>query len=196
MLFVPLSTLGAVEENYTVTISLTDWSYISVYPAESSLTVYNPDGRFFTGGGFILDPTSGIPNNFGFTFKYSKHGKPQGNIVYIIRNEEEGTKTRIKSNMLTSAGFLPGNPVGTPTAIAEGKCNVAVYDLLTDEYLGGAGNLNCRLTVEDKGTSGIDQDTFYLRVLYPDGVPFEPADMKKSEILKGGNIVIHNTTGK
>jgi hypothetical protein len=98
--------------------------------------------------------------------------------------------------MLTSIGFLPGNPVGTPTAIAEGKCNVAVYDLLTDEYLGGAGNLNVRLIVEDKGTSGIDQDTFYLRVLYPDGVPYEPADMQKSEILKGGNIVIHNTPGK
>lgn len=195
-LFVPLSTLGAVEENYTVTMSLTNWSYIGAYPVESSLTVYNPDGRFFTGGGFILDPASGRHNNFGFTFKYSKQGKPQGNIVYIIRNEEEGTKTRIKSNMLTSAGFLQGNPVGTPTAIAEGKCNVTVYDLLTGEYLGGAGNLNYRLTVEDKGTSGIDQDTFYLRVMYPDGVPFEPADMKKSEILKGGNIVIHYTTGK
>ncbi len=195
-IFVPFSTIGAAEEHYTVTMSLLNSAYIEAYPAESLLTVYNPNGRFFTGGGFILDQASGSHNNFGFTFKYNKQGKPQGNLVYILRNEEDGTKARIKSNMLTSAGFLHGNPAGTPTAMAEGRCNVAVYDLLSDEYLGGAGNLNFSLTVEDKGTSGIDQDTFYLRVTYPDGVRYEPAYMKNSSILKGGNIVIHDRAQK
>lgn len=189
--YVPLALLGTSEENYTVAVRFSDDAYITAYPDEATVTVYNPDGRFITGGGFITDTRTGLHNNFGFTFKYNKQGKPQGNLIYIIRDEIAGTKTRIKSNMIQSLGFPPGNPPGTPTAIAEGKCNVAVYDLLSDAYLGGVGNLTFSLYGEDRGLSGINEDTFRLEVRYPDGVPYEPGHMNQSEFLQGGNIVIH-----
>lgn len=104
---------------------------------EATFTIYDPDGRFFTGGGYILDPYSGDHNNFGLTFRFNKRGKAQSNVIYMIRDKAVGVKIRIKSNRLESAGFPPGDPVGTLTAIADGKCNIVFYDLETDEILDG-----------------------------------------------------------
>ena len=63
---------------------------------------------------------------------------------------------------------------------------------MTDELLSGQGNLDFFLTVEDLGTSGKDEDTFQLEVRYSDGVPYESGHMEQKELLKGGNIVIHD----
>ncbi|MHB8836568.1 MAG: hypothetical protein ACYC9Y_12830 [Candidatus Methylomirabilia bacterium] len=187
---IPLSAIGAVEENYMVIVSFEDEKYLRASPDEGTLTVYDPVGSFFTGGGFILDPADGEHNNFGFTFKYNNN-RFQGNVVYILRDEQAGTKTRIKSNALTNAGYPVGDPPGTPTAVAEGKCNIEVHELWTDQYLTSQGNLIFSLTVEDLGSSGIDQDTFRLELRYADGVPYVPGHMTQKELLKGGNIVIH-----
>jgi 4-hydroxy-3-methylbut-2-enyl diphosphate reductase IspH len=191
---VPLATIGTMEANYVVVVEMVNNNFINAPADEATATVYDPDGRFFTGGGYIVDPMSSDKNNFGFTFKFNKNGKAQGNVIYMIRDRVEGIKIRVKSNMLEAAGFPVGDPPDTPTAIAKGKCNLAIYDLYTDEYLSGQGNLVFHIFVEDMGKKGVDEDTFKLELRYPDGVPYEPYHMVDKEYIDGGNIVIHNIT--
>jgi hypothetical protein len=186
--------LGDTEENYTVLAVLADKRFIKSAYDEATFTIYDPDGRFFTGGGYILDPYSGDHNNFGLTFRFSKNGKAQGNVIYIIRDKTAGVKIRVKSNRLESAGFPPGDPVGTPTAIADGKANIEITDLETGEWLGGDGNLQFTVLVEDISLQGVGEDTFKLEVRYSDGVPYDPIHMYDKIIIEGGNIVVHDVS--
>jgi hypothetical protein len=192
----PAGAVGGSEDAYVVLAELTDAQYIWGAKDEKGFTVYDPDGTFFTGGGYVIDSQTGRHNNFSVSFRFNKKGKAQGKVMYILRDEVNGLKYRLKSNQLDSAGFPMGDPPGTPTGVADGKCNLAIYDLDTDLWLGGEGNLDFYLTVEDLGSSGIDQDTFQLEVRFSDGVPYPMGHMEEKQLLKGGNIVIHDPSGQ
>ncbi len=185
----PLSVLGATEENYTVAVSLVDEKYLGAAKTESTLAVYDPDGSFITGAGTVEDPTTG-EDHFSFALRYAQKKRPQGNLILFFKDETAGTRTRVKSNALNALGFPVGNPPGTPTAIAEGRCNVEIYDLVTEAYLSGQGNLRFVLTVEDRDAN-LEPDTFRLEVRYLDGVPYEPVFMDQWEPLIHGDVKIH-----
>jgi hypothetical protein len=190
-IFVPLSDLGPGGGDYMLNVKITGQVYISAYPVESTLTVYTPDGRFMNGGGFITDPANVMKNNFSFNFKFDKQHKAKGEFISTIEDRSAGIRVEMKSSLLEAIGFMPGDPPGTPTGIAQGKCYVEIYDLKTGDYLEGEDSLNFVLIIEDNGTPGKGADTFLLELRHSDGVPYKYGFMEEKAYIQGGNIVVH-----
>ena len=74
--------------------------------ADTILTFYEPSGQFVTGGGWVADP-AGSKGNFGFTAKYLKNGRVQGNLVYTYGDEYNGeaVEYKIKSSAVNALAF-------------------------------------------------------------------------------------------
>lgn len=170
---------------YIIRVSLAGHGYITSPTDEATLTVFDPEGQFFTGGGWVVDNGSEHHQNFGFTFRFNNKEMPKGNIVYLKRSADR--LWRIKSNSLTGAGF-----VDTSTAQAQGKCNLMAVDRITGEEITeeSMGNLNFFLEVVDGDRNG-SIDTYQLQVRDGNGLPVAGFFMDTPMPLQGGNIQIH-----
>ena len=125
------SYLSATEGFVCVNVSLVagpDGGVNQWYVADSTatmLTFYEPSGQFATGGGWVADPAGG-KGNFGFTARYLKSGRVQGNLVYTYRGEYNGelVEYKIKSSALNALAF--GGATFPVSASLQGKATLRI----------------------------------------------------------------------
>ncbi len=152
--------------------------YKPITSAPTPLTVYEPTGKFTTGGGWILD-TVGSHGSFGFTVKYNKQGKVQGNSLYIYR--QNGLDYIVKSNAWI------GLAIKGITSSFQGKASLQIYDPTTGLLQpGSSGNFQFTVEAVDNELSKT-LDTYKITVLDKNGSVYHNATGQ----LQGGNIVIH-----
>ncbi|MFZ3168600.1 MAG: choice-of-anchor U domain-containing protein [Candidatus Methanoperedens sp.] len=152
--------------------------YKPITSTPTPLIVYEPTGQFTTGGGWILDPT-GSHGNFGFTAKYNKQGKVQGNSVYVYH--QNGFDYIVKSNAWI------GLAIKGITSSFQGKASLQIYDPATGLLQpGSSGNFQFTVEAVDNELSKTP-DTYKITVLDKNGVVYHTATGQ----LQGGNIVIH-----
>jgi len=164
----------------TVTLGCSDLT------ASAILVVYNPEGGFATGGGWILPPSDGlnthpdVRGNFGFNARYKK-GDPTGHIEFRYSDGLVDLKSTSIEQLVITGG-----------KIAQFKGFASVN--------GEEGNWFFAKAI-DNGEPGIYSDTFLIKIWYPgyntdsdeDAEPSPDADPDEiaGGVLQGGNIVVH-----
>jgi Tol biopolymer transport system component len=133
------------------------------------LIVYDPSLGFTTGGGRVVNSTTGNTLHFGFSFKYDK--KTFKGQMIVMEHTANGV-VKLKSNSLTGMSV-----VGTQ-AIVQGKANIT----------NGSGNLVFRLNVIDNGEPGVT-DKFGLTVTNG-GVSVPAFTIDPPKMIAGGNIQV------
>ncbi|HYM09638.1 MAG TPA: Ig-like domain repeat protein [Bryobacterales bacterium] len=168
---------GVAVNVYLVTFTIGGNYYTGT--GNTVLTVYDPSLGFTTGGGTIINPSSGAPGNFGFNVKYLKNGNVQGSLLYI--DHRATGDVMLKSNAMGGLAIpsVPGNE-----AIFNGK---ATYQ--------GVGNYTFITTAIDNGEPGVGKDQFGLQVNDPSntavpGLTFSPTT------ITGGNIQVPQPSKK
>ena len=143
--------------------------------ASAILVVYNPEGGFATGGGWILPKADGLnthPNaraNFGFNAKY-KAGKPTGNIEFRYSDGYVDLKSSSIQQLVITGGKL---------AQFKGWASVnrqAGYWFFAKAI--------------DNGEPGTN-DTFEIKIWAPGANPEGDPSERAGGVLQGGNIVVH-----
>jgi uncharacterized repeat protein (TIGR01451 family) len=143
--------------------------------ASAVLVVYNPQGGFATGGGWIMPPDDGLntyPNqraNFGFNAKYKK-GTPTGHIEFRYSDGYIDLKSSSIEQLIITGGKL-----------AHFKGWASVNGIEGSWFF---------VKAIDKGEPGTN-DIFEIKVWAP-GVSIEGDPTERAGgILQGGNIVVH-----
>jgi hypothetical protein len=194
-------TIGVKVNNYYKRCSSTDNSVVQVYQA---------NGDFITGGGFLtlVNPNGSkagdVPskNNFGFNIKYNKGGTNlQGNINAIVRRTEgDGIQHvyQVKGNVMTSLSTNGvANPSPTTPAIAtfNGKANIQdITDPLNVISLDANTTLSVIMT--DKGEPGNTDEIGITVFNKAGGIWFASSwsgTQTVKQVLGGGNIVVHSS---
>ncbi len=176
------------ENTYIIIVSL-DPTANSYYTAPNgfpvALVVFQPNGSFVTGGGFIND--TGSNANFGFIVRYTSSGQVQGHFVYIYRIA--GQTYILKSTSWIGLAIINNHATfqgkATLTIVPAGL-NLATATSLTSTTI---GNYQFKDDAYDNtGTTtngGIDQ--FFLTIWDKNGVVFHTAGGN----LLGGDIQVH-----
>ncbi len=140
------------------------------------LAVYNPEGGFATGGGWIIpqaDEVNTQPGqraNFGFNVRYKKD-VPSGQVEFRYTNASIDLKSSTLDQLVIAG-----------TTIAQFKGTASVN---------GEDGWSFLTKVVDNGEPG-SSDIFDMKIWSPeDDVEGDPTDRARS-VLDGGNIVIHN----
>jgi hypothetical protein len=143
--------------------------------ASALLAVYNPEGGFATGGGWIVPEDDGLntyPNqraNFGFNAKYKK-GDPTGHLEFRYSNGHIDVKSTSIEQLVITGG-----------KIAQFKGWASVNHEEGHWFF---------VKAIDNGEPGIN-DEFDIKIWAPgvseEGDPTERA----GGMLQGGNIVVH-----
>jgi hypothetical protein len=142
-------------------------AYYTAPPADTAaLVVYDPAAGFTTGGGWVSD--GGGKGNFGFSVKYLKGDKIQGQALYVYRSD--GVLRRVKSNSMQWL-VINGN-----TAVFRGKATID----------GLGGNNTFEITVVDNGEPDRN-DTFAIKLWKPGGTLIHEVT---STALGGGNLIV------
>ncbi|HKP70182.1 MAG TPA: tandem-95 repeat protein [Pyrinomonadaceae bacterium] len=138
-------------------------------------TVFDPSAGFASGGGWVINPSTGYRGNYGVNVKYLKNGNYQGSVLYVEHRPDGDYK--VKSTSLNSTGGFAIVPItGGSEAQIAGKANHVVNDV-------GTGNHSFIARVIDKGTAGTN-DQFGFKLINPSGqtvFSFDPV------LLGGGN---------
>lgn len=158
---------------YDVTISVGGDYYTG--SGSSVLAVFDPTLGFTTGGGKVLNPSTGNVLHFGFSFKYDKKGfKGQ---MLVMEHLADGSVTRMKSNSLSSLSIVGDR------ALVLGKANLLYADGTS------VGNLGFRLDATDKGEPG-GSDLFGLKTTTSEGAPIDAFWIDPPSTILGGNIQV------
>ncbi len=181
------TTLNYAEPGvYTVKVIVTDKDGDSGMAAATEfIVIYDPDGGFVTGGGwidspagaYVADPTLTGKANFGFVSKYKKGASvPTGSTEFQFKagdlNFHSGSY-----DWLVIAGQDKAKYKGTGT-------------------INGTGNYGFMLTAVDNGNSG---DTFRIKIWDKDNGDAVVYDNKSNSgdddydgtVISGGNIKVH-----
>lgn len=143
--------------------------------AQAILVVYNPEGGFATGGGWIVPEVDGLnthPNaraNFGFNAKYKK-GNPTGHLEFRYSDGHIDLKSTSIEQLVITGGKI---------AHFKGWASVN----------GEEGNWFFVKAI-DNGEPG-SSDTFEIKVWSPGVSPEENPSERAGGVLQGGNIVVH-----
>ena len=153
--------------------------------ADTILTFYEPSGQFVTGGGWVADP-AGSKGNFGFTAKYLKNGRVQGNLVYTYGDEYNGeaVEYKIKSSAVNALA-LDGNSFPVSASL-QGKATLKIVRASDGVTLYSDGNATFLATVVDGDANAAD--TFALVVYDKRGVEIKNVPATQ---LGGGNVLAH-----
>ena len=169
---------------YTVTVTVTD----SCGDADSGeyefVVVYDPDGGFVTGGGWINSPAGAYVDdpsltgkaNFGFVSKYKKGASvPTGNTEFQFKTGDLNFHSS-SYDWLVIAGQDRAKYKG-------------------DGTINGAGSYKFMITAIDNGNSG---DTFHIKIWDDGGGPVIYDNLASSDdddydgtVIGGGNIKVH-----
>jgi hypothetical protein len=156
------------------------------------LPVYDPNGSFITGGGWIMSPVGAIPNttlsgkaNFGFNAKYKKgNNQVEGNTEFQFKAGDLNFKST-----LHESGSL----------VISGK--KATYR--GDGTINGVGGFKFTLVaIDGDWNNGVAPDQFRIKittttgtVVYDNGLGAND-NSDVSTVLGGGSIVIHEVKTK
>lgn len=171
---------GLGEDIYFVRACIAPNDYYSGTDSSgSSMIIYEPEGSFATGGGWIIDST-GSKGHFGFNAKYLKNGKAKGHSLYKF--EDGGLEYFIKSTAISGLA-IDGN-----VAMFEGKGVVQIFDPVTGALLDDEGNYQFRIDVEDSETT---EGGYRIVIRDKNGVLYHEAGSLNPGNINGGSVVIH-----
>jgi hypothetical protein len=139
--------------------------YTAAQTIETLLAVYDPNGGFVSGGGWLTPSGSSKKVNFGFEAKYENKGTLKGSFEIIDHN----TKDKYKS---THFDWLVVN-----------SSNACLYGFMS---INGEGSYPFIAQMVDNGSPGKDHDIFFISINTGSGA------IIYSELISGGNIVVHN----
>lgn len=172
---------------YIVTLTLTDMAGNTCSLKFSYIVVYDPDGGFITGGGWIdspigayyADPSLTGKANFGFISKYQKGATvPTGNTEFQFKAANMNFKSTAYEWLVIAGAKAQYKGTGT---------------------INGAGNYKFILTAIDgqmTGDGGLDKfrikiwDSTSDAIIY-DNLMNAADDADPTTVLGGGSIVIH-----
>ncbi len=146
---------------YKVVVSIGNNDCYSAAETQSILVVFNPNGGFVTGGGWIMK--DGKKTNFGFNAKYHADGYLQGEFTLVDKSNE--TPIQIKSNALN--WLVVRN---STSSTFSGICQV-----------NGTNSLDLEVDMHDYNGCGLQDD---IAITISDSY-------SASGPLSGGNIIIH-----
>jgi len=136
--------------------------------------IYDPEGGFATGGGWIHpDEESTLPGgkaNFGFVAKY-KQGSSTGHLEFQYNDADINLKSTTIDWLIISS--VSAQFQGVATINSEG-----IYTF--------------RVRVKDNGEPGIGSDEFNIKIWQGMDTEADPIHKAKN-IIAGGNITIHKT---
>ncbi len=155
---------------------------------EDVLVVFDPSLGFTTGGGHIVWPGTGDHTNWGYTMRYNNNRNHVRGSLLLIRHLPDGSKFRIKSNVLF--GLAIGDEDGYGWASFTGKCTYRDPGMVEPE-----GNYEFVTYVEDHGEPGTGVDRFWLQVFDKDDdlvaeLSMNETAVSNAETIVGGNIVV------
>lgn len=167
---------------YLVVVSAKDRAGNVANSDERLLVIYDPDGGFVTGGGWIMSPAGAYAADqtltgratFGFESKYKSGASvPTGNTEFQFKTGNLNFKST-SYDWLVIAGQDKAKYKGV------GKIN-------------GAGSYNFLLTAIDNGSSG---DKFHVKIWGDNGVVYDNAassadDEYDGTVIGGGSIQVH-----
>jgi hypothetical protein len=157
---------------YTLEVTATDVAGNTGESDPVFFVVYDPEGGFATGGGWILpDEQSTLPGgkaNFGFVAKYKK-GSSTGNLEFQYHDADINLKS-------TTIDWLV---ISTVAAHFQGTGTI-----------NGEGLYTFRVTVKDNGAPGVGVDVFDIKIWEGADTEADPYHKAKNTI-SGGNIVVH-----
>jgi len=197
---------GAGLGEHTVIIKVNGY-YTNAILGDNSLVmeVYQPNGDFITGGGYLVLTNSnglkagdpGTKNNFGFNIKYNKGcTNLQGTINTIVRRMEGGVLHvyQVKGNSMTSLSVNPNS--APPTAVFNGKANITdITNPLSPVTVDGNATLQVSMT--DAGDPG-SSDQIGITVFNKSGGVWFTSNWNGTstvqQTLGGGNLVVHSST--
>jgi parallel beta-helix repeat protein len=173
---------------YMVTVEVTDDDGgVGEAVATTFIVIYDPDGGFVTGGGWIDSPANACADfcegatgkaNFGFVSKYKKGAStPTGQTEFQFKAGDLNFHSS-SYDWLVVAGQDKAKYKGTGT-------------------INGSGNYGFMLTATDNGKSG---DTFRIKIwdkdnadaLIYDNQIVSDDDSYTGTVIGGGNIKVHN----
>ena len=157
---------------YTLVAKAADKAGNVAFSEPVFFVVYDPDGGFATGGGWILpDGESTLPDgraNFGFVAKYKKDVST-GNLEFQYQDADINLKS-MTIDWLT---------ISSNKAIFQGTGTINNEGLYT-----------FRVKAEDNGDPGVDVDFFDIKIW--EGIDTEADPVHKAKnTISGGNIVVH-----
>jgi hypothetical protein len=208
-------SLGA-SDPYSIRVRLVDNPYYTAQEDAAAVLVNDPGTGMTAGGGWLLDPNTGGRVNFGFTAKFLKNGKVQGNSLFIYRvaldlstinpAAPEGVRDYsilIKSNAMTGLNIYncPKDALSGCQATISGKNNIQARDRLTGELYDVGGNYQFQVDVTDnrEGSSPptAPADLYAIRVWNASGQYYELGDAYSDRgaltnplPISGGNIQV------
>lgn len=144
--------------------------------AHAILVVFNPEGGFTTGGGWIVPQEDGLntyPNqraNFGFNAKY-KNGLSSGHIEFRYSDGYMDLKSTSIEQLVITGG-----------QIAQFKGWASVNQEEANWFF---------VKAIDNSDPGTGIDTFEIKVWAPGVSPESDPTERAGGILSGGNIVVH-----
>jgi hypothetical protein len=171
---------------YSVSVTVSD-PCASVSQTYEFIVIYDPDGGFVTGGGWIDSPAGAYPAdptlvgkaNFGFVAKYL-HGAqvPTGQTEFQFKTGDLNFHSTDYEWLVVSGAKAQFKGTGT---------------------INGTGTYNFRLTLTDgQVNGGGDVDKFRIKISGPGGVVYDnrlgnPDGLNDADpqALGGGSIVIH-----
>lgn len=157
---------------YTIEITAAGWDAVG----HGILVVYNPEGGFATGGGWIMPADDGLnthPNvraNFGFNAKY-KQGLPTGHIEFRYSDGHIDLKSSSIEQLVITGGSI---------VQFKGLARVNGED----------GHWFFAKAI-DHGEPGAGADTFEIKIWGPGVDPEGDPTERAGGVLQGGNIVVH-----
>jgi hypothetical protein len=160
---------------YTVTVTVNDGYGNTDSAVYEFVVVYDPNGGFVTGGGWInspagaytADPSLAGKATFGFVAKYQKGATvPVGNTEFQLKVGNLNFKSTSYEWLVVAGSKAQFKGVGT---------------------INGEGSYKFMITADDGSP-----DTFRIKIWYEDGgVEYVVYDNGSQQALGGGSIVIH-----
>jgi hypothetical protein len=183
---------GPLEVNaYEVQVAVAG-DYYTAPPHTDAFTVYDPSLGFTTGGGTF--EFQGDQVNFGFVMRYNPAGKNLRGNLLLVRHHDDGTTSRLKSNVLGS--LAQGEATDFGWASFDGKSTYTTWDPGSGDYV-TVGNQEFTVYVEDHGSSGIAMDRLWVKGPGAFEMPGTLAAASgNTETLTGGNISVPQPAGR
>jgi hypothetical protein len=172
---------------YQVTLTVTDNDGLSDTDSFQYIVIYDPDGGFVTGGGWIMSPAGAYAGdstlmgkaNFGFVAKYKNGANiPTGNTEFQFKAGDLNLKSSSYDWLVVAGAKAKYKGSGS----INGSGDYAFMLTATDGQADGGGSVDkFRIKIWDNSDGG---------VIY-DNQPGAPDDADATTTLGGGSIVIH-----
>ena len=170
---------------YTITVTVTDKDGDSgSADAETFIVIYDPDGGFVTGGGwidspvgaYIPDPTLTGKANFGFVSKYKKGAQvPTGNTEFNFKVADLNFHSDSYDWLVINQGGTNAQYKGSGTINGDPSPTGELYKFM--------------LWATDNDPGG--DDAFRIKIWYEDNGDVLVYDNGPGQAIGGGNIKVH-----